>query len=518
MLLTLEPRQLMSGDLPAGMTDDLSWINAHANTNVTDELYSSPSLINVGTNADPLWDQLRPYSFQSQGPTTSTSTYTADDGTVSTLVTHGSVSASYSSGSGSGNGSGSSSGDYGWTATYVRHDDSTDTITGVDATGHPFNEIHSRSDDINWQGSGDSSGTAHYKLSHDGTTSDTRDVTGGSARDETASAEGHVTVNGDVSPSGTVSGDYTLKGDFNVGDTLSDGGGSGSDASGLGYTADYSVTSSYTLAESGNYLGGTDQVSSDVKDAEKGNFTISDASGSETVSRDDHNEVQAGYSASGNASPGLPSADGSSANAGPPVVGGPATQGPVDTSQPKQEINFPKKGVKSFAYVIDVNDAGSSTSASGDKMKTALEPHLGPVINGGSLSQAVKDLGTATSTFGGKVDVLIVADHGYCGNQQMGSPNDPYLTPSLGGNTPLDQLVAFVNSGGSLLLTGCETLGNATDNGQAVVNKWQAYATARNITITGSVSYVYAVGPDKLRAVWVTLVPGGTAPKLFTSQ
>ena len=528
--------------LPAGLADDISWINAHATENVSDAFYSTPSLSKVGTSAEPLWDQLRPYSFQSQDPSSNTTTYTANDGTVSTLVTHRSVSASYSTGSGSGSGSGSGGGGggYSWTSYYVSHDDSTDTITGTDANGHPFTEVHSRSDDLNWQGSGGGSGAAHYKVKHDGTQSDSREVDGTSTRVDTSSAEGHVTVEGDVNSSGGVSGTYTLAGDFKVGDSLADQSGDPS-SSGAGYTANYSGTTTFTLNASGDYeTDATQQVSSNVKDSETGTIGVFDGSnGLQGVTRDDFNQVKANYDGSGNATPGGQASDPSAPAAeATPAAGPPATKGPVNVNGPLTELNVPKG--KAVAYIIDLNDKGwddwteedraayrekynipadaQNVIGSGAKIKEALSPLQGPVLGASSLGQITKDLGTATATFKSKLDVLVIGDHGSVGSQQLGTQFAPSITPQLLREpTAADQLVAFIKPGGTLIATGCNVLGDGSANGQQSLNDWQAYATARNITIIGSVSYTAAKRTDTFRGIWVTLVPGGTAPQLVSN-
>jgi len=511
MLLNLEPRLVMDGSgLPAGLADDISWINGHATENVSDAFYSTPSLSNVGTGAEPLWDQLRPYSFQSEDPSSSTTTYTYNDGTTSTLVTHGSVSASYSTGSGS------SSGDYTWTGTYVRHDDSTNTITGTDATGHPFTEVHSRSDDINWQGSGGSSGAAHYKVTHDGTQSDSRDVNGASTRVDTSSAEGHVTVEGDVASSGAVAGDYTLTGDFKVGDSLNGGGGSaGSDPSGLSYTANYNGSSDLTLNRQGTYQGGDTTASANIDSSETGSLVVTDANnGFFGFSRQDGDTVTASYSANASSSP------------------NPPTTGPVSTTGPTTKLVVPTG--KTTAYVIDAGDRGwaewsqknrddyakthnidtkiypGGQIATGKDFVKVLGQSGQSFITPSGADQTVSDLGSAASKTGGKVDVLVISDHGnYRDGQQVGGT---FISPLGDPNSPprldLNRFAGFVRGGGTLIVTGCQVFATQ-DN----VNAWQQYATDHNITIMGSASYVSYPG-NSVYGVWITLVPNGTAPQL----
>ncbi len=518
MLLNLEPRLVMDGSgLPAGLADDISWINAHATTNVSDAFYSTPSLSNVGTDAEPLWDQLRPYSFQSEDPSSSTTTYTYNDGTTSTLVTHGSVSASYSTGSGS------SSGDYTWTGTYVRHDDSTSTITGTDAAGHPFTEVHSRSDDINWQGSGGSSSAAHYKVTHDGTQSDSRQVNGSTTTSDTSSAEGHVEIQGDVSSSGGVTGNYSFNGDFKVGDSLSGGGGGGSDPSGLGFTANYSGTSDLTTSRQGTYQGGDTTASANIDSSETGSLVVTDANnGFFGMSRNDADTVTSSYSASASSSP------------------NPPTKGPVDPNGPTTQLVIPTG--KTTAYVIDSGDKGwldwtsqqrqdyivehpfaesnlpGQGFATGSDFVKALGQSGQSFIQAYGADQIVGDLGFTTSLTGGKVDVLVISDHGAPGYQQTGQtfisplvpPSDPTKPPPPPPQPrlDLDKFANFVAPGGTLVVTGCSVFGD-----QDSVDAWQAYATGHKITIMGSASVV-GVGTNANYGVWITLTPGGTAPQI----
>lgn len=509
MLLNLEPRLVLDGSaLPAGLADDINWINAHATANVSDAFYSSPSLSNVGSGAQPLWDMLRPYSFQSEDPSSSTTTSTNYDGSVSTLVTHRSVSASYSTGSGSSS----------WAGFYVLHQDSTNTITGTDSDGHSFTEVHSRSEDIRWQGSGDGAGAAHYKVGHDGTKSDSRDVNGTSTRHESESAEGHVTVEGDVTPSGAVTADYTMTGDFKVGDSLGGGGGggSGSAPSGLGYTADYSATSDMKLDRKGTYAAGDTEASAIIDSDETGNLVVMDANnGFLGFSRQDGDKVTSTYTA------GAPSTPSS-----------PPTTGTVDPNGPTTALVIPNGKTK--AYVIDRGDRGwldwnpeqrrdyivqnpfaepgltGPGIATGEDFVRALGQSGQAFIYAYGADQAVRDLGTAAARTGGQVDVLIISDHGNSTNgQQVGQT---FISP-LGGATSrprldLNNFAAFVKRGGTLVVTGCSVFGS-----QASVNAWQQYATANNITIMGSASLV-GVGEDGAYGVWITLVPGGTAPQI----
>ena len=109
---------------------------------------------------------------------------------------------------------------------------------------------------------------------------------------------------------------------------------------------------------------------------------------------------------------------------------------------------------------------------------------------------------------GGKADVLVIGDHGNSTDgQQLG--ND-YLTPQLttgSGSALLDSVAGCVNAGGTLVLTGCQVFskGNIAD--------WQQYATTHKITIMGSASTT-GWSSGSVSGVWITLVPGGTAPTI----
>ncbi len=58
------------------------------------------------------------------------------------------------------------------------------------------------------------------------------------------------------------------------------------------------------------------------------------------------------------------------------------------------------------------------------------------------------------------------------------------------------------------MLTGCNIFDSKT------VQAWQDYATANDITIIGSASVVNFQKNNGCTGVWVTLVPGGTAPTI----
>ncbi len=81
-----------------------------------------------------------------------------------------------------------------------------------------------------------------------------------------------------------------------------------------------------------------------------------------------------------------------------------------------------------------------------------------------------------------------------------------------------DQLVALMTPNtGVLVLAGCQSLGGEVKNNevkQDILKGWQDYATSRKVTIIGSVGYCYPTKLNTYRGIWVTLVPGGTAPTL----
>jgi len=539
-LLALEDRALLStggygsgsggASLPSGLGADINFINNPTDVAIRD--FQWEMLVLSGGAP---WKVLQPTDFSTQNPPDKTDVLSYG-ALTRTIVTHFSATGSSSGGDGGS-----------WQASYVERILITTTSSDVDSSGHNFDQTSSHSYDLSWDGSGDSSGTATYKVKEDISDTGSVDATGGSYnRHQGSYFESHLTAQGTEDNTGTITGGFTFKG--SMGSSLNFNDASGDPASsGSGYTLNYTTSNDEKLNESGNLVpDSSNQSSCDVKDSESGTIATFDGNGElDGVTRDDFNEVQSNYDGSGNASPGGPGAGGSAtANAAAPNAGPPATQGPVDVNGPLTELNVPKG--KAVAYIIDLNDTGwddwteadraryrqdhnipadaQNVIGSGAKIKAALSPLQGPVFGASSLDQITKDLAAATLNFGGKLDVLVIGDHGKAGAQQLGSPNAPYVTPVLLKTpTAADQLVAFIKPGGTLIVTGCNVLAEGTVNadgtmaGQQTLNDWQAYATARGITIMGSVSYTAAKRPDVFRGIWVTLVPGGTAPQLVSN-
>lgn len=525
--------------MPSGLGDDLALINQYASPDTRNLAWDTLVLGSGSIAGNAPWGH--PTDFTSRDPYSNTWT-SSYGGLTTTTVEDATYTASYE---GSGDGS--------WEGSVVSHTDYTATTTGTDDAGRSVNAVATKTYDLNWQGSGDSSGTGTYKVQLDQTEGTTEDHSGANGdpykSHDGFSAETHMMAEGEEGPDGTISGQFTLKGDLGTEFSLNDSSGDPA-SSAAGYAVNYATMSSLVLNEAGSLVpDDSNQASIDVKDSESGSVVTFDGNGGlDGATRGDFNEVQTSYDAAGNATPGGQGGGSDGTSDAKSAAGPPASQGPVNVNGPLTELNVPKG--KAVAYVVDMNDKGwdewteadkeryrrdnnlppgsQNVISGGAKIKEALSPLQGPLFGATSLGQITKDLDSATRPLGGKLDVLVIGDHGGAGRQQLGDPTSPYVTPEivpdvLGNPTAADQLVAFLKPGGTLILTGCHVLGDAGKDGgnlqaaQQVINDWQAYATARGITIIGSVSYTAAKRTDTFRGIWVTLVPGGNAPQLTTN-
>ena len=98
------------------------------------------------------------------------------------------------------------------------------------------------------------------------------------------------------------------------------------------------------------------------------------------------------------------------------------------------------------------------------------------------------------------LDIRFDPMHGYF-PQTLEGTNDE-------GSKRLNKIAGLVRSGGTLVETGCAIF-STNDS----IKAWQAYATDRGITIMGSVANT-SVSSNQYTGVWITLVPGGQAPRV----
>ncbi len=529
MVLGLEPRPMLSGTMPGNLGPDVAQIAQNENPSIDIELLPwSGLMLNGGTP----WTSTQPSSFGNQPQTTNTTTST-NGGLTTTLTVTGSVTASTTgypgggSGSSSGGGSGSSSGGGSggsWSESYDGKTSQTQTITGTDANGMTVNQVENYQYELVWTASGAGDGVTSYTVKEDVTVSNTDGLTGpggGSYNLQTGdSHDGHLTANGTVDSGGNVTGNFTYQGDIGTTFALDDASGSPSSQA-PSYSVNYNASCVENLDESGTLgAGAVGNGTVTVTSSETGTISNSDGQGGvDGASRNDSDTVTANYAGSQTSSASSP------------------TSGTVSASGPATPLQVPKG--RNTVYVIDNGDTGwsawspaqkaayaaahginPSTTPSGNvttgtQFVAALNPPNGYISGSSGLNQVVGDLGLAVIQSGGGVDVLVIGDHGGPGVQNLG--NDA-LTPQLAPRTPggnpgtslLDEVAGFVRSGGTLVLTGCEVFG-LDQFGNPTIGDWQQYATAHNITIMGS------AGPTNFSSgsvtgVWITLVPGGTAP------
>jgi hypothetical protein len=181
--------------------------------------------------------------------------------------------------------------------------------------------------------------------------------------------------------------------------------------------------------------------------------------------------------------------------------------------------------------VIDKNDTNGwdgyksrGNRTTGDRLLESLSEAatgtlIGPNVVPINAQQALMECQKIRNQTG-SIDVLVIGDHAAPGQQTVGDSSGPRFTPNGG---VIDKFAELMTPNtGVLVLTGCRALGgekSKAPNGDTVVDQnvidaWQAYATAHRITIIGSVQYTKPTGFGLFSGVWVTLVPGGTAPRL----
>ncbi len=509
-LLALEDRALLSGSgydygsggasLPSGLGADINFINNPTDVAIRD--FPWESLIISGGAP---WNALRPSDFTSQNPPDKTDVLSYG-ALTRTIVTHFSAT-----GSSSGGGGGS------WESSYVEHILITTTSSDVDSSGHNVDQTSSHSYDLSWDGSSDSSGTTTYTVKEDVSDTGSVDVTGGSlTRHQGSTYESHLTANGTEDSSGTITGDFTFKGSTENSLTFNDAGGDAA-SSGLDYTLNYTASTDETLSGSGNLVpDSSNQGTIEIDSSGVGDIALTDATGGFL-----------GYSCQDGATVTSTYSGGQSSSPNPP------TTGTIDPTVPKTKLAVPAG--KNVVYVIDKGDRGwfdwsqanrdsyaathnidpkktpNGGVANGSQILAALAPPNNNFVYAYGMRQIVGDL-TVVQAQNGSIDVLVLGDHGYPGGQTLG--NDP-MEP-VGARTDgtklqadrLDAIAGFVRQGGTLVVTGCTIFST-----QQSINAWQAYATTKNITIMGTASDT-SISPNNYTGVWVTLVPGGTAPQL----
>jgi len=451
------------------------------------------------------WNALRPSDFSSQNPPDKTDVLSYG-ALTRTIITHFSAT-----GSSSGGGGGS------WNSSYVENILITTTSSDIDTSGHNVNQTSSHSYDLSWDGSGDSSGTTTYTVKEDISDTGDVDVTGGSySRDQKSSFESHLTANGTEDSSGTITGDFTFKGSSGNSLTFNDAGGDPA-SSGLGYTLNYTASNDETLSGSGNLVpDSSNQGTIEIDSSEVGDVALTDATGGFLgYSCQDGATVTSNYTGGQSSSPLSP------------------TTGTVDPNSPQTKLVVPTG--KNVVYVIDKGDRGwfdwsqaqrdryaqshnidpskvpNGNVANGSAILAALAPPNNNFIYAYGIAQIVGDLNSVQAQ-NGPIDVLVLGDHGYPGGQTLGTDTmePPGATNKAYPNAVpnLNQVASFVRSGGSLVVTGCSIFST-----QGSIDAWQAYATAKSITIMGSASDTSA-SPNNYTGVWITLVPGGTPPQL----
>ncbi len=388
---------------PSNLSYDISLVSQGGSPSVVlDQSPWTGLLLNGGTP----WDDLRPSNFTSQPYSSNTSTAT-NGGLTTTLTTAGSVTASVS-GSGNGSGGSSGSGNPGgsWDESYEQTTTYKQTITGTDANGMTVNDSVSFTYDLNWHAWGDGGGTTNYKVTEDVTRSTVDDTSGGSGGSYDLNTQdtfdGHLMAEGVVASSNTLtSGDFTYKMDGGAKFSLTDGSGTPSGSS-PGYSVNYLSSEDMTLNDSGSLIpDSTNQGTNTVTETKNGQVAGFDgAGGSASIGFGESVQAIDNYQAS--------QAPAGQSNSPPP-------SGPTSISMSGPKTQVPIGNGKNTVYVIDVQDPGDpsdSTIASGQSIKNALRPAAEDLIDARSVALAVKGLGKALSTKGGKADVLVIGDHG----------------------------------------------------------------------------------------------------------
>lgn len=516
--------------IPDALGQDFTSINNNASPGFQEEALKWSGLMLYGGNP---WDTLRPYPFGSEAPSSSSTTSTVN-GTTSTVTTDGYVTATVSgSGSSGGSGSGGSSGSGGatWDEKYVRHFNYFSKLTGPDSKGGTVVQTSRNTDDLDWHAWADGSGTTFYKVTEDYTDGNSNNVTGDGVasyqNNQGGSDDSHLVASGQIDAHGKVSGTFTYKGSINSTYLLHDEGGTDGNgnpnATGAGFTVDYSTKSGETVDESGSLVpDATNQGTIDVQSSETGTIALWDGNANVVgATRNDGDESTSYYNGAIVADAGTPG----------------ATTGTVNTLGPRTPLVVPAG--KNTVYAVDKADQNwldfpmsvrnqwllnhpylnCDPNKPNPKMadKTEFSAYVGSANNvdaAGGLQQVIKDLGIVASG-SGPIDVLVFVDHGDPGFQYVG--NDK-LTSNIVGTTPLTEIVKYMRPGGTLVLAGCTVFWN-----QNAVNGWQAAATNQGITIIGSssaVSYVtntnmwgyYSTSPPM--GIWIVLKPGGTPPTI----
>lgn len=496
--------------MPTGLSQDLALISNNENLSVNPEMLPFAYLMVSGGTP---WDDLKPAIMETQS-TTYSSTETENG---YTFTDQSSDSSTYS-----GDGTPDSSGGGEWSINYQDVSTSTGTVSGTNSSGQQVTSTASDTVTLSWQAWGDNGGPTNYKVTQD-VTQDNSSSTTADPFDEEQDVSGNsqLMAEGVVDASGNLeSGDFTYGGNISNAFSLTDGSGSPS-GPGIGYAVSYNASTAENLNESGDLIpDSNNQGGITINSSETGNISITDGQGGfDGVSRADADTVMETYA-------------GSQPAASPSNPGTPTT-GTVSIGGTQTQIPIPKG--KNTVYVIDAEDKGwkdwpmalreaygkahgfdpNQNTTDGPAFLEALNPPNGYVNGGPGVKQVYLDLSNITSQ-SGQIDVLVIGDHGGPGNQRSGNDSlTPRLAPA-GNTTLLDGLVVFMKPGGTLVLAGCDVFApNPADptNPQGVINQWQAYATAKNITIIGSVSPVW-YSPGNTTGVWVTLTPGGTAPTI----
>ncbi len=521
---------MLSGAMPGGLSQDVATIAQNESPGFNIEMLPYTGLMAYGGAP---WGSTRPSSFASQDPTSTKATSTFH-GVTSTLSDTSSVTAS-SSGSSSGSGSGSSGGGYGsgsggsgggsWDQSYDNKTSRTISTTGTDDAGLGVNQQTSQTYELVWHAWGDGGGVTNYSVKQDVTYSYTNGSTapnGGAYSVQTGEFhDSHLTADGKDDGQGKVSGKFSLQADVGTTFALNDSSGS-PQSSAPGYSVNYIASRSATLNESGGLAdGSTGKGTVAVTSAENGDISNDDGQGNfDGVSRGDGDTVTSDY-------------DGSQ---GP--TGATPTTGTVSAGGQRTQLQVPQG--KNKVTVIDTGDHGwmdwtqkqrddysakkgwgpgnpapaGGTVATAANLTKNLTPGGGQIIGGYGVAQVVNDLGTVVALTG-QADVLVIGDHGNSTNgQQLGKE---YLLPTIGsGPNTLDPIVGAIKNGGTLVLAGCSVFGpDPYNNNQSNIGLWQTYADNHHITIIGSAASVgFPNDGSPVTGVWITLVPGGTAPTI----
>jgi hypothetical protein len=499
------------GTMPDGMGQDLALIAQNSNLSVNPELLPFSYLMVTGGTP---WDDLRPGQLVNES-ISSTSTQTVNG---TTTTTKSSTTSSYTT-----DGSPGSSGGGSWSIDFQLSNSSSQTVTGLDSSGRNSTSTATDSSDLTWDAWGSNGGPTHYHVVSDDTEDDSLSVKAGSYDEESDRPnDAHLTADGVVGTDGSIiSGTFTYNGSIGNQFSLTDGSGS-PNGPGVGDSVSYDDNTSETLSEAGDLIpDSSSQGGITLNSSETGDISITDGQGGfDGVTRADADTVTEKYA-------------GSQPAAGSNNGGG--TTGTVSAGSTPTNLQIPNG--KNTVTVIDYSDQGwfswtgsqrqkyandhgfdwnqypTGNIANGTSFKQNLIPPSGASAVDASpgVQQVVNDLGVIVSQ-SGKIDVLVIGDHGGSGVQELG--NDA-LTPRINIFSPslLDKIVGCMKSGGTLVLAGCSTFGLDKNGQQTAINAWQAYATARNITIIGSVSSV-GYGGGEVTGVWVTLTPGGTPPTI----